>query len=458
MKRMIVKLIAVVCLLLVFSTTSQAAPKNLKEWTFMIFMNGDNNLDENAVKDLKEMRSAGGSNEFMNIVVMLDREHGPALTYYIGSEKNEIIAKHGEVDMGDYKVYAKFVKDSIKKYPAKQYCSIIWNHGTGWKSSGHRKNQRTTRGISYDDQSGNHISIPQLGFALKDIRKAIGDKRLDLLCFDACLMQMAEVIYTARDGVDLVVGSEETEPGDGYPYKEIFSSMKRGMKAKDVAKLIAKAYTDSYDDGSAGYHTSTKSVVVSSCYEAFKDNLNAFCKILMSSDYSKELGKILSEVQRFGYVENIDLIHFLTLCKAKIKNDELKNTATRVLNSLERLVPVNSTSGYGVNNAKGLAIYFPELSHKFSRNYWQLPFAKGAMWASMVQDYYKKSVIKPIMDEVAKNKVTKLKDYIGKANENNRDLSLEIIAKLNFFCFTEKRCDEKTQKRVKQLLGELKNK
>lgn len=457
MKRMIIKLIAILCLLVGFSTLSQAAPSE-KEWTFIIFMNGDNNLDENAVKDINEMRSAGGSNEFMNIVVMLDREQAPAVTYYVGAEKNEIITKHGEVDMGDYKVYAKFVKDSIKKYPAKQYCSIIWNHGTGWKSVKNRKKQSPTRGISYDDQSGNHISISQLGFALKDIRKAVGNKKLDLLCFDACLMQMAEVVYTTREGADLVVASEETEPGEGYPYKEIFSSMKKGMKPRDVANLIAKAYTDSYDDGSAGYHTSTKSVVISSCYEVFKDNLNYFCKTLMSSDYSKELGRILSEIQRFGYVENIDLIHFLALCKSKIKNDGVKNSATKVLKSLEKLIAANFTSGYGVNDAKGLAIYFPEFSHKFSKDYWQLPFAKNTMWASMVQDFYKKSVIKPIVDEVAQNKVAKLKEYVEKANENNRDISLEIIAKLNFLCFTEKKCDEKTQKRVKQLIGELKNK
>ena len=80
------------------------------------------------------------------------------------------------------------------------------------------------------------------------------------------------------------------------------------------------------------------------------------------------------------------------------------------------------------------------------------------MWASMVDDFYKKSVIRPIMEEVEKNKVTKLKDYVLRANENNRDLSLELITKLNYLCFTEQKCDEQTQKRVKALLLELKNK
>ncbi|MBR4330812.1 MAG: hypothetical protein IKO19_07850 [Candidatus Riflebacteria bacterium] len=455
MKRMIAKLMLVFSLVFVLCTEVDAAKRNPKEWTFMIFMNADNNLDQSAVKDLKEIRAKGGSNEFMDIVVMVDREKGPAATYYVEGGKLELIKNHGEVDMGDYRVYTNFVKSAIKKYPAKHYCSIIWNHGTGWKAI--KAAQGMVRGISYDDQSGNHITTAQLGFSLKDIKAALG-RKLDLLCFDACLMQMAEVAYTVREGADYIVGSEETEPGDGYPYKEIFSKMKKGMTPIDVAKLITKEYTDSYDDGSAGYHASTQSIVVSAAYENFKDELNGYAKMLMSSDSWKYINKMLSEVQGFGYPENIDLKHFVVLSKSKIKNPSLKTAADKLLSSMERLVPMASRSGYGVNFAYGLAIYFPKESHKFSKEYFHLPFAKGTMWASMVQDYYKKSLIKPIMEEVAQNKVTKLKEYVAKANENNRDISLELIAKLNFLCFSEQKCDEKTQKRVKALLLELKNK
>ena len=123
MKRMIAKLMLVFAVVFAFCTEVDAAKRTVKEWTFMIFMNGDNNLDQSAVKDLKEIRANGGSNELMNIVVMVDREKGPAITYFVENGKLEIITKHGEVDMGDYKVYTNFIKSSIKKYPAKNYCS-----------------------------------------------------------------------------------------------------------------------------------------------------------------------------------------------------------------------------------------------------------------------------------------------------------------------------------------------
>lgn len=458
MKRMIARLLAVFALFFVLCTEVDAAAvkRDAKEWTFMIFMNADNNLDQNAVKDLKEMRSIGEHSDIANVIVMLDREKGPAVTYNITGSKQEVLAKHGEVDMGDYKVYAKFVKDTIKNFPAKHYCSILWNHGTGWKTI--KGTAGMVKGISYDEQSGNHISTAQLGFALNDIKKALGGKKLDLICFDACLMQMAEVAYTVRDGADYIVGSEEVEPGEGYPYKVIFSKLTKGMKPDEMARMISRAYADSYDDGCAGYESSTHSTLVSSAYESFKDCLNGYCKMMMASDYSSQIDRIFSEVTKFSYPENIDLKHFVSLSKAKIKNGGIQTSADKLLKSMERLININCVSGYGTNYAHGLAIYFPQKSHLFSKEYKQLPFAKNTMWSSMIQDYYKKSVIKPILEEVAKNQTTKLKEYVEKANANNVDLSLELTAKLNFLCYTEQKCDEKTAKRVKQLLGQLKNK
>src|SRR5260370_33194637 len=41
------------------------------EWTVMVFMNGDNNLEGAAIQDFQEMRNAGMSNS-VNLVVQLD--------------------------------------------------------------------------------------------------------------------------------------------------------------------------------------------------------------------------------------------------------------------------------------------------------------------------------------------------------------------------------------------------
>src|SRR5439155_17347925 len=76
--------------------------------------------------------------------------------------------------------------------------------------------------------------------------------KLDLLGMDACLMSMIEIGYQLRDHVALTVGSEETEPGDGWPYNAILRDLakKPQMSARDLSSLIVRRYIESYDSKS----------------------------------------------------------------------------------------------------------------------------------------------------------------------------------------------------------------
>ena len=49
---------------------------------------------------------------------------------------------------------------------------------------------------------------------------------LNLIGFDACLMAMVENAYPLRNLADYMVGSEETEPGDGWPYDLVLADLK----------------------------------------------------------------------------------------------------------------------------------------------------------------------------------------------------------------------------------------
>src|SRR3989339_1466776 len=118
------------------------------------------------------------------------------------------------VDMGDYKRVVDFVAWAKTNYPAKRYMLIIWNHGSGWMDP-----KGSPKGISFDDETGNYIRTPQIGLILKEAGK------VDILAFDACLMQMAEVAYEVKDNAQVIVGSEETVPGLGYPYGLFLGAM-----------------------------------------------------------------------------------------------------------------------------------------------------------------------------------------------------------------------------------------
>ena len=44
-----------------------------REWTIMAFINGDNNLEQAALEDLKEMEAGMPANAKMDVVVLIDR-------------------------------------------------------------------------------------------------------------------------------------------------------------------------------------------------------------------------------------------------------------------------------------------------------------------------------------------------------------------------------------------------
>ena len=121
MKR-VFSILAVILLACVFCAPASAAQK---EWTFMVFLNADNNLDSFGVGDLQEMVSAGGSNDNLNVICLLDREHAPATLYYVEKDGAKVIGEPGEIDMGDYHEYVKFVVETARAYPAKHYCSVV---------------------------------------------------------------------------------------------------------------------------------------------------------------------------------------------------------------------------------------------------------------------------------------------------------------------------------------------
>ncbi|HPW57436.1 MAG TPA: hypothetical protein PLK58_02260, partial [Candidatus Rifleibacterium sp.] len=97
MKRVSSIIVVVTLLLCAAYTPANAAA--VKDWTVAVFLNADNNLDPFGVEDQREMAKVGSS-DFLNIVSLIDREHGPAQINYI--EKNNIkkVKDMGEMDMG----------------------------------------------------------------------------------------------------------------------------------------------------------------------------------------------------------------------------------------------------------------------------------------------------------------------------------------------------------------------
>ena len=97
-------------------------PQPSKAWTVMVYMDGDNNLEDYVVKDIETELSAQGSNANVNVVVLADRGPGydtsrgdwqTTKVFYCTqgmlADAASAVADWGELDMGDPGTLSRFV-------------------------------------------------------------------------------------------------------------------------------------------------------------------------------------------------------------------------------------------------------------------------------------------------------------------------------------------------------------
>ncbi|OGR97681.1 MAG: hypothetical protein A2016_02995 [Elusimicrobia bacterium GWF2_62_30] len=299
-----------------------------KEWTVMVFINGKNNLEQYALKDMNEMELVGSTDK-LNIVVEVGRIDGYSdedgdwkgtRRYLIQKDADmekvasKMVQDLGKTDMGDYKSVAAFGKWAKAAYPAKKYMLIVWNHGSGWEKS---LKARVTKGISYDDETNNHLTTPQLGLALKELGK------VDVYGSDACLMQMPEVDYELKDYADYIVGSEETEPGDGYTYNTFLAPVaaRPAMTPAELAKVAVDAYSDHYKEQGTG---STQSFVKTAALTGLAARLDAWTGAVMAAGLKAEVAAARSAAMSYAISENKDLYHLVSLVAGKTQDAAVK--------------------------------------------------------------------------------------------------------------------------------------
>ncbi|MEA2553951.1 MAG: hypothetical protein QOJ65_2127 [Fimbriimonadaceae bacterium] len=215
------------------------------KWTVLVYMNAANDLDQFGDLNVNQMeRVAGGPD--VRFIVQWKQAYIPGISdspsflgtrrYQLKKDTTDNIASQllqdmgMDVDMGDWVTLRDFVSWGQTNYPADRYVLVIWNHGNGW----HRKTMPApTRGVSYDDETGNSIDTWQLGAAM-------GANHVDIFAWDASLMQMLEVNDEIRDKAEVIVGSEESPPGAGYPYNTIFQHFTGNPDASTVT--LAKKF------------------------------------------------------------------------------------------------------------------------------------------------------------------------------------------------------------------------
>lgn len=426
-----------------------------KQWTLMVYLAGDNNLDGAGVVDLNEMKKVGSTDQ-VNVIAQFDRMGSKQATkrYYLrkgGSLEKDAVASLGETNMGDPKVLESFLQWGIKTYPAHHYLVVLWNHGAGWddediyraarqtlKLNVRRRGEPTapTRGtargdvsirrlrvvgtnrlrralfnssvltaispglrnraIAFDDTSKDFLDNLETKRILLSAKKLLG-RKIDILGMDACLMSMAEVGYQLRDSVDFTVGSEEVEPGDGWPYDTMLAALvkKPQMAPRDLASLIAKKYLASYDANANVTQAACDLGKSATLVSAINQLAQTLTKSLSDNAAKTAIMQARLQAQSYEVAEYIDLYDFCALVNAHCDNAEVQTACQQMQEALTGggYVVQSGYKGANVRNSHGLSIYFPQ-QKEISPLYATLDFTKKTAWDEFLKAY-KTSVRRP---------------------------------------------------------------
>lgn len=219
-----------------------------RAWTYIVYADGDNNLQAPILADIDEMETVG-SGPNLNIVVQWD--NGPAAygaapapfrawvkthpAAGIGSTQRPIGSAAtpadplvAEPNMGDPVTLSRFLTWAKTNFPADNYALDIEDHGDSWK------------GIAFDETSANDgLSMDELTTGL-----LAAPSDLRLISFDSCMMAQLEVARQVWAYADVMVASEDCIPGAGYPYNTMLAALKANpaWTAEDLGKDMVDKY------------------------------------------------------------------------------------------------------------------------------------------------------------------------------------------------------------------------
>jgi hypothetical protein len=333
-----------------FDHRSGGAPSGERMWTVMVYIASDNNMGNIAVYNINQMESVGSSS---NLAILVQWDTGKGCKrYYIQRDSDPkvinspVIQSMPDQNTGDPDVLANFIKWAVANYPAKHYCLILWNHGSGWKPLVRRIQPRA---ICIDDSSNDALDTEELREALEK-----AGVKIDLLGMDACLMQMVEVATEVKDWVGYVCASQEDEPWDGWAYDAFLASLQANptMDASQLGKAIVDAYINYYYKQDP-HSQVTLSLVSTSSLTDFASSISSLGDKLASLYPSSSIDSAIQSAQQFSDDDYKDIFHFAQLVRDNV--EEAKIEAETVFNLKNKVVLYRGE--LNIQNAQGLSIY-----------------------------------------------------------------------------------------------------
>ena len=419
--------------------TPAAETRALAAWTIVDYMQADNNLSDFASYNINDMQKALLP-DGVNMLVQWDKpEDNKTWRYRVthtgridptslsaeGKTLTETGSLSTEMGINPQKELVDCMTWAKSSFPANKYALILWNHGSGIEDPRAKLTKKLglpfapwlqipgypakefakKRGILFDDSQNTYLTNQGLTNAMASIKTVLG-KNLDLLGMDACLMAMIEVGYQVKDYVNVLVGSQNVEAGEGWAYAELLSVFDKNPAAVTTemfATAIVAAYHNFYQSQDPSH---TQSAIHLADLGAIGTNINQLvaaltaCKKLNATRTQTAVRDAYRASIKFDMPEYIDLYSFyagLSTRVGKVIAHPKPNTAydqataqVRQIATTGMKLVLNAVIANGVGSdftqAKGISIYLPANGAVHS-SYPLTLFAKNTTWDNFLKTF-----------------------------------------------------------------------
>jgi len=398
-------------------------------WTIMLYMAGDNDLDNFGISDLREIRRIG-SNEQVQVIAELDRSGPTRLTkrYWLKNDavsptlKNDVVQELEESDSGSPEQLTAFIRWGMEEFPAQHYFVILWSHGAGaydediyYTTEARLRPRVANRGlfgslaplkhvadvpvdgnpllknmrfIAPDDGARTFIDNVELKTALQNV-----GRKIEVLGMDACLMSAIEVCFQLQECAEVIVSSEAQEPLEGWPYEALVRELTNNpnMSPQQVAAAAVDEFVKLYAD----YENSSTTLAAcdaSKCVKLIEPLSNLVDCFLANIHDSEVVDSILLTrylVQSDDVIEAVDLFDFCNLLMKKSRNKGIVECCRRFVQEFEEsgiIIKKQPLTG-GAEHWHGLSIYFPTV--EVSQQYHKLDLIEQLLgnWKKFIDIY-----------------------------------------------------------------------
>jgi hypothetical protein len=382
--RSLIALVSVIVLLGVLAGSAIAAPPVPQaKWTVMVYISGDNNLEDYVVKDLELELAPTGSSANVQVVALADRGPGydtsrgdwqTTKLYHVTqgmiADSASAVADWGERNMGDPQTLIDFVTWSKANYPADHYALYFWGHGWNWHPGYVMLDDTSADTLDYEEMKP---TLPALGF-------------IDVVGYDGCNMASIEIFNLWHGHATAVSSSQEYVGWDGIEYDVVLAQLAANpnMTADQVA--IATSQSASNDK-------TWSAVAVDSRYTALKTAVDQWAVALnngLAANRSR-YAKAFTATRSFWQAPmDKDLYDMAYEMKRNVTDTNIKNKSQAVMNAVTAVV-LHERHVNAYADVHGITIYHISKAAEKDSNYSYyratLDFALTTSWDEFLDAY-----------------------------------------------------------------------